>query len=54
MKEVDGVKTPVFTGLSKAFKKFSNNLVLETHEMKAVENFIDEYTTVSTHENTVG
>ena len=54
MKKVDGIETPVFKGLARAFKKFRNNEVLETAILKAVKYFIDEYNTVSTHENTVG
>ena len=44
----------VFSGLKAAFKKFRNNEKLTEKEISAVRNFIDEYTTVCTHENTVG
>ena len=54
VKEVNGIETPVFTRLAEASKKFRNNVVLEHDELKAVKYFIDEYTSVSTHENTVG
>ena len=43
-----------FEGLTSAFKKFRNNDTLSETEEKSVVNFIDEFTTVSTHENTVG
>ena len=54
VKEVNGVEKPVFAGLADAFKKFKNDEVLEDHELEPVRYFIDEYTSVSTHENTVG
>ena len=54
VKEVNGVEKPVFAGLADAFKKFKNDEVLEDHELEPVKFFIDEYTSVSTHENTVG
>ena len=44
----------VFSGLKAAFKKFRNNEKLTEKEISAVRNFIDAYTTVCTHENTVG
>ena len=44
----------VFSGLKAASKKFRNNEKLTEKEISAVRNFIDEYTTVCTHENTVG
>ena len=47
-------KKPLFKGLENAFKKFRNNQQLNEHEVEAIINFIDEFTTVSLHENTVG
>ena len=49
----DGAK---FKGLASAFRKFRNNEPLDDKgiEASAVANFIDEFTTVSTHEKTVG
>ena len=44
----------VFKGLAKAFKKFRHDGRLNKSEESAVKHFIDEYTTVSTHEKTVG
>ena len=43
-----------FLGLRKAFQKFRNDGSLNEKEEEAVRNFIDEFTTVSIHENTVG
>ena len=44
----------IFKGLAKAFNKFRNDQKLNMEEESAVRNFIDEFTTVSIHENTVG
>ena len=51
--ENDPAHKAIFTGLKAAFKKFRNNEKLTEGEMKSVKNFIDEYTTVSIHGNTV-
>ena len=52
MRDSDG--NAKFEGLTSAFKKFRNNETLSKEEEKSVAHFIDEFTTVSTHENTVG
>ena len=52
--EGDNDDQAVFTGLGKAFKKFRHDGKLNEKEESAVRHFIDEYTTVSTHEKTVG
>ena len=54
VKEENGLEKHVFTGLAGEFKKFRNNEELKDDELKPVKYFIDEYTSVSTHENTVG
>ena len=41
-------------GLTVAFKKLRNNWKLDDDDTGALQKFIDEYTTVSIHENTVG
>ena len=41
-------------GLTKAFKKLRHNLPLHTDDTKSLKRFIDEYSTVSIHGNTVG
>ena len=41
-------------GLTKAFKKLRHNLPLNADDTKSLRRFIDEYSTVSTHGNTVG
>ena len=41
-------------GLTKAFKKLRNNLPLNGDDIRSLRRFIDEYTTVCIHENTVG
>ena len=41
-------------GLTKAFKKLRHNLPLTTEDTKSLRRFIDEYSTVSNHGNTVG
>ena len=41
-------------GLTDAFKKLRKNGKLVDDDTKALQKFIDEYTTVSIHENTVG
>ena len=41
-------------GLTMAFNKLRHNLPLTKHDMKSMRRFIDEYSTVNTHENTVG
>ena len=51
--EKENIKGP-FTGLSEAFKRFRNNETLENYEISAVIRFIDQYTTVCNHGNTVG
>ena len=43
-----------FTGLTSAFKKFRQNETLDDTETSAVTRFVDEYTTVCIHGNTVG
>ena len=43
-----------FTHLKRAFKKFRNNEHLSDTETNCVKMFIDRYTTVSIHEETVG
>ena len=43
-----------FHGLKNAFKKFKNSEILNEDEKKPIRKFIDEFTTVSIHENTVG
>ena len=43
-----------FKGLSSAFKKLKNIEELTESEKEALKNFIDEFTTVSTNEATVG
>ena len=43
-----------FKGISSAFKKLKNNEELLETEMESLRNFIDEFTTVSTNESTVG
>ena len=52
--ENDPANKAIFNGLKAAFKKFRNNEKLTEREMKSVKHFIDEYTTVSIHGNTVG
>ena len=54
VRKVDGVETSVFAGLAESFKKFRNNEELSDEEVSAVKYFIDEYTSVSIHQNTVG
>merc|ERR1711954_538801 len=41
-------------GLKSAFKKLRNNGKLDKKDILSLSRFIDEYTTVSIHENTVG
>ena len=41
-------------GLKDAFKKLRNNGILNIDDIKSLTRFIDEYTTVSIHENSVG
>ena len=43
-----------FKGISSAFKRLKNNEELSEKEKEALKNFIDEFTTVSTNEATVG
>ena len=43
-----------FVGISLAFKKMKNNEQLQESEIEALKNFINEFTTVSTNEMTVG
>ena len=43
-----------FKHLQGAFKKFRNNEVLSKYEKDSVKTFIDQYTSVSIHERTVG
>ena len=43
-----------FHGLKHAFKKFRNNETLDKDDMNPIRRFVDEFTTVSIHENTVG
>ena len=43
-----------FRGINSAFKKLKNNEQLSNQEKDALENFIDEFTTVCTNENIVG
>ena len=52
--EGDNDDEAVFSGLGKAFKKFRHDVKLNKKEESAVRHFIDEYTTVSIHEPTVG
>ena len=64
VKEVDGTlreraesdtdDKAIFKELSKAFRKFRHDGRLNEKEELAVKHFIDEYTTVSNHEKTVG
>jgi hypothetical protein len=53
-KDDDTKKQGPFHGLTKAFKKFRNNEILNEDDMHPIRRFIDEFTTVSIHENTVG
>ena len=53
------VKNPVsdgcpLKGLSRIFSKMKNDQKLEEDEINVLKEFIDEFTTVSTHEGTVG
>ena len=41
-------------GLKKAFTKIRKNEKLKEEDITPLREFIDEFTTVSTHENTVG
>ena len=41
-------------GLTRAFKRLRHNLPLKDDDIRSLRRFIDEFTTVSTHENTVG
>ena len=41
-------------GLKDAFKKLRSNGILEDADFKSLTRFIDEFTTVSIHENSVG
>ena len=41
-------------GLIKAFKKLRHNIPLDAEDTKSLRRFIDEYSTVSIHGNTVG
>ena len=43
-----------FKGIGAAFRKLKNMEELSEQEKEALKNFIDEFTTVSTNENTVG
>ena len=43
-----------FLGISEAFDKLRTSKDLNEHELNALVNFIDEFTTVSLHENSVG
>ena len=43
-----------FKGIKSAFQRLKNNEVLLEEEKKALVNFVDEFTTVSTNESTVG
>ena len=43
-----------FEGINSAFKKMKNNQELTKTEKEALKNFIDEFTTVSTNQETVG
>ena len=43
-----------FKGINSAFRKLKNNGNLNSIEKKALENFVDEFTTVSTNANKVG
>ena len=43
-----------FRGLTAAFKKLRENKTLENEDKTALRNFIDDYTSVSIHENTIG
>ena len=51
--ETENGEKPFLT-LKSAFKKFRNHGSLEDDEITCVKTFIDEYTTVSIHEGTVG
>ena len=50
----DPNKCGPFHGIKVAFKKLRSNTKLENEDKNALREFIDEYTTVSIHENTVG
>ena len=41
-------------GLKQAFKRLRQNMKLDNEDKRALTNFIDEFTTVSIHNNTVG
>ena len=45
---------PPLKGLSNVFVKIKNEQKLETEDIKVLTTFIDEFSTVSTHEQTVG
>ena len=53
-REDEGEKDGWMHGLKDAFKKHRNNGILENDDTKTLTKFIDEYTTVSIHENSVG
>ena len=50
----DKEKKGPFQGLKRAFKKFRDNEILDETDINSIRRFIDEFTTVSIHENTVG
>ena len=50
----DGNDERPFTGITEAFDKLRTDKDLTEKELKALINFIEEFTTVSLHENTVG
>ena len=54
MTQDDSSQKNVFKGLTTAFKKFRHSQPLDDHEVSAVVQFIDAFTTASIHENTVG
>ena len=52
--KAQGEEKSCFKGLKKAFKKLRNNTKLDFADMKVLRQFIDTFTSVSTHGNTVG
>ena len=52
--EIDKKTDGWMHGLKGAFKKIRHNGILNGDDIKSLTRFIDEYTTVSNHENTVG
>ena len=53
-KKEQGEEKSCFKGLKEAFKKLRNNTKLESADIKVLRQFIDTFTSVSTHGNTVG